>query len=311
MLDHLPTEILEHIGQSLLSIVDQDSPPEDEVTPSVLKLQAVHPLTLVNVRFNAIFTPLLYQQMVLQTEHSRASFLLHTAKNRQLCSLVATLIYSQQKDESRTHHTSSRPSEFVTVLLNLPRLRTLKIWKVNCWQQWWDAPKKTDSVGLTSLTDLRTIEFLQPKTLHHVANSLYHILPQIECLTIKSCIPLPLYGSGVASILRLLTNLRSLRIHGIRFGFEMLAESMVSGLCTDHLEEIELDSTIPSPGFPFFELFTMTAGTLDRCKESLKLFRYRGDPLEAGLQKYLDHVLENCDVVDITEIPLEHGEGIS
>jgi hypothetical protein len=40
----------------------------------------------------------------------------------------------------------------------------------------------------------------------------------------------------------------------------------------------------------------------------VEAFRFRGDPIEPDLKWYLDALLENCNVMDKVEIPVEIGE---
>jgi hypothetical protein len=90
----------------------------------------------------------------------------------------------------------------------------------------------------------------------------------------------------------------------------MWLDGIFALLSTSKLEMIELDSTRP------FTLFSqpyqfVRIGRLDRWKETLRVFRFRGDPIEDRLREYLDNVLENCEIVDIHEVPVEPGEGHS
>jgi hypothetical protein len=304
MLGLLPTELLEHIADLAVLLACQSSPPHNQVDQAVQELQIIHPLTLINRRYNIIFTPCLYRTIVLQTPNSRDSFIQYTAPNQELCNLVRTLIYSERMNGSRFHNISSKSSDLETVLLTLPRLTTLKIWKVVCWKKW-ETSQNGDHVDLTSLTNLRTLELLEPQVIHGLVN-LHSILPQIERL-VMSGVELRPHESGARNILPLLTNLKSVRIHSTRFTFEMWTGAMIEKLGTDKLEEIVLDSTIPFTVYLGPEPF-MKVGTIDRWRDSLRVFRFRGDPLESGLKKYLETVLEKVDVVDIREIPVKRGE---
>ncbi len=46
---------------------------------------------------------------------------------------------------------------------------------------------------------------------------------------------------------------------------------------------------------------------LDRRKNTLKIFRYRGHTIEVLLKEYLDQVLVNCNLMEITKIPRIEG----
>jgi hypothetical protein len=135
------------------------------------------------------------------------------------------------------------------------------------------------------------------------------ILPQIERLIICG-MELKPYENGSLDIYSSLTELRFLCVRSTRFTFEMWLDGIFALLRTTKLEEIELDSTRP------FTLFSqpyqfLRVGRLDRWKDTLKVFRFKGDPIEEKLRSYLDVALRNCATVDIKEIPVEPGDGHS
>lgn len=308
MFDVLPTELVEQIGLTLLSVAAVDVPYKNKVDVAVQRVRALHPLALVNARFNAIFTPHLYRQLILQTVNSRASFLDYTAKNREICKLVNILIYSERMNGSLFHNIASKSSDLDTVLLALPHITTLKISKVVYWKKWMTY-ESSDYIDLTSLTHLRTLELLEPRSVQGLNISLHSILPQIERLVVSG-LELRPYESGARDLYAGLINLKSIRIHSTRFTFEMWTGAILSMIGSDKLEEIDLDSTIPFTmylgPYPF-----MKVGAIDRWKETLRVFRFVGDPLETELRKYLHVALQECEAVDITEIPVQHGEGHS
>jgi len=308
MFDLLPAELVEQIGLTLLSVAAVDVPYKNEVEVAVQRVRTLHPLVLVNTRFNAIFTPHLYRQLILQTLNSRTSFLDHTAKNREIRKLVKILIYSESMNGSRFHNIASKSSDLDKVLLALPYITTLKISQVIYWKKWM-AYQSSDCIDLTSLTHLRTLELLEPRSVQGLNISLHSILSQIERLVVSG-LELRPYESGARDLYAGLINLKSIRIHSTRFTFEMWTGAILSMIGSDKLEKIDLDSTIPFTMYlgphPF-----MKVGTFDRWKETLRVFRFIGDPLEAELRKYLHVALQDCEVVDITEIPVLHGEGHS
>jgi hypothetical protein len=142
-----------------------------------------------------------------------------------------------------------------------------------------------------------------------LCSTLLSILPQIERLVVSG-MDLKPFENGSLEIYSSLTGLKTIKIHSTRFVFEMWLDGIFSLLDTDKLEEIDLDSTRP------FDLFLqryqfMQVGRLDRWRDTLRVFRFRGDPIEMTLKAYLDKVLVNCEAVDIDEIPVNPGEGHS
>lgn len=305
----LPTELIEHIGEALLNSVQCEQSSLNEAERAVLQARTSHALTLVNTRFNAIFTPRLYRQLVIQTSNSRYAFLQYTSCNPRVCSLVSVLLYSERMNGSRFHNIYSKTTDLDKLLLFLPNLVHLRIWKVLCWKRWIQPSFGDQAADLTSLSQLRTLEILEPQTMRGLCTILSSILPQIERLIISG-MELKPYENGSLDIYSSLTELRFLSVRSTRFTFEMWLDGIFALLSTSKLEMIELDSTRP------FTLFSqpyqfVRIGRLDRWKETLRVFRFRGDPIEDRLREYLDNVLENCEIVDIHEVPVEPGEGHS
>ena len=114
------------------------------------------------------------------------------------------------------------------------------------------------------------------------------------------------YETGSLDIYSSLTELRFLTVRSTRFTFEMWLDGIFALLSTKKLEVIELDSTRPFTMFSQPYQF-VRVGRLDRWKETLKVFRFRGDPMEERLREYLDKVLESCQIVDIQELPVGQG----
>ena len=308
-LDLLPTELLQRIGEALLSCVQYEQASLNEIERAVLQVRTSCTLTLVNTRFNVIFTPRLYRQIVIQSANSRRSFLRYTVKNPELCGYVSVLLYSERMNGSRFHDIHSKTTDLDKVLLSLYNLTVLRIWKVICWKRWVQPSFGDQAADLTSLTQLRTLEILEPQTMRGLCTILSSILPQIERLIISG-MELKPYENGSLDIYSSLTELKYLSVRSTRFTFEMWLDGIFALLSTTKLEEIELDSTRP------FTLFSqpyqfVRIGRLDRWKDTLKVFRFRGDPMEDRLKEYLDKTLGNCETVDIQEVPVEPGEGHS
>ena len=306
----LPTELIEHIGDALLNLaVQQRQPGLNEIERAVLQVRTFHTLALVNTRLNSIFTPRLYHQIIIQSANSRGSFIKNTITNPELCHLGSILLYSERMNGSRFHSIHSKDMELNKVLLSLRNLTVLRIWKVICWKRWVQPSFGDQATDLTSLTHLRTLEILEPQTMRGLCTILSTILPQIERLVVSG-IELRPYENGSLDIYSSLTELKQLCVRSTRFTFEMWLDGIFTLLSTTKLEEIELDSTRPFTLYSQPNQF-VKVGRLDRWRDTLKVFRFRGDPIEEKLRAYLNVALSNCETVDIKEIPVEPGDGHS
>lgn len=305
----LPTEIIEDIGRTLLDIVHSEHPLEDQMGRAVLEVKTLHPLTLVDRRFNDIFTPLLYHQVSLRSFNSVQSFQHHTSRNERLCALTDTLFFSGLMDGSGDPPDPSR--DLLDVLRHLKQIRTLRLWRFR---------RRTNLLYFYEFaqwncedhTRLRTIEFLNSSISSLYMYDIVTSLRQIERVVISGTNPIRWRNAishvDFGALLSHFPALKSLRIHSTRFNFDTSMDDFWRHVTVDKLEEIEFDSTMP------FTTYTgpchfIPIGGLDRWKDTLKVFRFRGDPIEPELKRYLDTVLENCEVVDIVEVPAPIGEG--
>src|ERR1700685_3088826 len=125
--DVLPTEIIDRIGRILVDILRSEPLEEDQMGRAVFEVKTLHPLTLVDRRFNDIFTPLLYHQVSLRSFNSVQSFQHHTSRNEQLCALTETLFFSGLMDGSGDPPDPSR--DLLNVLRHLKQLRILRLWR--------------------------------------------------------------------------------------------------------------------------------------------------------------------------------------
>jgi hypothetical protein len=201
--------------------------------------------------------------------------------------------------------------DLLNVLRHLKQIRTLRLWRFR---------RRTKLLYFYEFgrwncedhTRLRTIEFLNSSISSLYMYDIVTSLRQIERVVISGTNPIRWRESvghvDFGALLSYFTALKSLRIHGTRFNFDMSMDDFWRNVTVDKLEEIEFDSTMP------FTTYTgpchfIPIGGLDRWKDTLKVFRFRGDPIEPELKRYLDTVLENCEVVDILEVPAPIGEG--
>jgi hypothetical protein len=77
----LPAELVEQIGLELAKIVQCGQDIENEMERATVQVRTLRNLTLVNTRFNHIFIPRLYRQVVLHTANSKSSFSKYTSGN--------------------------------------------------------------------------------------------------------------------------------------------------------------------------------------------------------------------------------------
>ena len=305
--DVLPTEIIEHIGRTPVKIFRSEQLLENELVQAVLEAKTLHSLTLVDRRFNRIFTPFLYHQVVLKSTNSIRCFSSETLDNAELCGLVNILFFSGRTRGSRftvdSHDASI--SVLAAILPELKQLKTLRLGKFRG-----DEFRELHPWDLKSSTHLRDIELYDSYLPLSIHQALEPILPNIQRFVISNGSPWSniskYYGYSFSGMMRL----KSFRIHSTRFNFETAVNSVISKVTAEELEELEFDSTIPYSKYMGPYQF-ISIGSLDRWKDTLKVFRFRGDPIEVELKKYLDTVLENCEVVEIVEIPVEIGQGHS
>ena len=303
----LPTEIIEHVGRALANFSLSEQLPENRLVQAALEAKALHPLTLVDRRFSRIFTPILYHQVVLKSSNSIRNFRSETLGNAELCGLVDILLFSGRTRGSRFTVDSydASVSALAAILHDLKHLKTLRLWKFRG-----DEFRELHPRDLKSCTQLREIELYDSYLPLSIHQALASILPNIRRFVISDGSPWSNISAYYGYSFSGMTGLKSLRIHSTRFNFEMLVNSAISKVTADKLEELEFDSTIPYTKFMGPYQF-ISIGSLDRWKDTLKVFRFRGDPIEAELKRYLDITLENCEIVDIVEIPVEIGEGHS
>jgi hypothetical protein len=309
--DILPTEIIEDIGRRLVDVIHSEQPAKDQIDQigqAVLEVKTLHPLTLIDRRFNDIFTPILYHQVSLKSFNSVQSFVHHTSKHERLCALTDTLFFSGLMDGSG--HPPDPSRDLLNVLRPLKQLRTLRLWRFR--RRTKSYPYyETARWNSEDHTQLRTIEFLNSSISSLYMHDIVTSLRQIERVVISGTNRIKWWNSihhvDFGTLLSYFTALKSLRIHGTRFNFDIM-DDFWRNVTVDKLEEIEFDSTMPCMSYtgPFQFI---PIGGLDRWKDTLKVFRFRGDPIQPELKRYLDTVLENCEVVDILEVPVPIGEG--
>jgi hypothetical protein len=74
------------------------------------------------------------------------------------------------------------------------------------------------------------------------------------------------------------------------------------------LEEIVLDMELLKPVLIRPYRF-IQQNSFDKWRDTLRVFRFRGHPIEPGLKAYLVEITASCEVVDIQEIFAEPEQG--
>jgi hypothetical protein len=159
---------------------------------------------------------------------------------------------------------------------------------------------------LSSLSSLRTLELFDAGQLAScgLVQSLGSILPQIHKLNLYGAV-----GPCVDNSLFVkLTGLRSIRFFITKHPGEYILDSMFNFLDARDLEEMVLDMALPRAvlirPYRFIQQYSF-----DKWRDTLRVFRFRGYPIEPGLKAYLEEITANCKVVDIQEIPAEPEKG--
>ena len=290
MFNKLPTELVRLIGETA-ALAERPQPAlpvswrEDYPMSSLRSDGHVFcNLVLVDKRFNAVFTPLLYRKLFFRFPETKLLFMAQTAPNTRLCERITALYYTETWD---SEYESIRLKD---ILPMIPLITTLRL----------IGTPKPISVGegplLVSLRRLKTLEILADSWTSPIAVSLQYVLPQIQNLVIlaPSRISSQLYSS--------LTGLKALEI---RSKNDAAIKSLLHDIISNQLEELTFK--IPySIGHPFSQWFR--AANLNRWKKTLKIFRYHNTCIlrfmhyrdvndDEKAKEYLKAVLENCDFV--------------
>lgn len=308
MFDKLPSELVEMVGVTFALGVE---------TPATVRAtwlwdyhgegaardaNAYFRLTLVNRKFNTIFTPRLYRQLVLRYKEGKKSFLLRTALNTLLCEYITTLLfadsyiqnYFQLEDILRAvpsietlkltyWNKSFHPSFDTPIPLKLPRLRTLEIL-----DEGW----------------MRSLSILFPEVLQRPLNKLVVLLAgRIEFE----------YGSDIYMSVALFTEVKTVHVRAMK---DSACNQFLDALSVKNMEELEVSkpSTLVASCGEW-----LRKGHLEKWKRYLKVFRYRatavtkdegivpGD-MENAVEQ-LEKGLEHCEIIEISP-PIRNREDV-
>jgi hypothetical protein len=290
MFNKLPTEVVRLIGETVA--LAERSPPGlpvswrgDHPMSNILSDGNVFSnLVLVDKRFNAIFTPLLYRKLYFRFPETKSLFMTQTAPNTRVCEHITALYYTE------TWGSECKLVRLGDILPMVPLITTLRLI---------GTPKPipfSEGPLLLSLPRLKTLEILMDTWTSLIAISLQYILPQIQRLVILalSCTTSQLYSS--------LTGLKALEI---RSKNDAVIKSLLNGITSNELEELTFK--IPySIGHRYSQWFR--SANLDRWKKTLKIFRYHNTRVlrfmhyrdasdDEKVKEYLKAILENCDFV--------------
>ena len=290
MFNKLPTEVVRLIGE--IVALAYRSPPVLQVSwrgdypmSNIISDSNVFSnLVLVDKRFNAIFTPLLYRKLFFRSPETKSLFMAQTAPNARICEYVTALYFTETCDLER------KLVRLRDILPMVPLITTLRLIGTPNPVPFGEGPL------LVSLPRLKILEILTDTWTSPIAVSLQYVLPQIQKLVILAL-------SHTSS--RLYSSLTGLKALEIRSQNDAVIKSLLNDLVSDELEELTFK--IPySIGHPYSQWFKST--NLDRWKKTLKIFRYHNtrvllfmhyrDANDDGKAKeYLKAVLENCDFV--------------